>query len=124
MLVIFACLALILASIGIYGLIAYSVRQRTQEIGVRLALGAKRSNISWMILKEGLRIAAVGSAIGLAVAVPLPRLFDSIFVGIHFSAPGLYPIVLAAVLMVAVLATWIPARRATYIDPLVALHDE
>jgi ABC-type antimicrobial peptide transport system permease subunit len=77
-----------------------------------------------MILREGLRIACIGSAIGLAIAVPLPRLFDSIFVGLNFSAPGLYPIVFAAVLMVAILATLIPARRATYIDPLVALRDE
>jgi ABC-type antimicrobial peptide transport system permease subunit len=77
-----------------------------------------------MILREGLKIAGIGSAIGLAIAVPLPRLFDSIFFGVHFSASGLYPIVLAAVLMVAIAATWIPARKATCIDPLVALRDE
>ena len=124
MLILFASLALILAAIGIYGLIAYSVTQRSHEIGIRLALGAKRSDISRMILREGLIIAGIGSAIGLAVAVPLPRLFDSIFVGLHFSAPGLYPIVLTAVLIVAILATWIPARRATHIDPLMALRDE
>jgi putative ABC transport system permease protein len=123
-LVIFASLALILAAIGIYGLIAYSVRQRAREIGIRLALGAKPSDISWMILREGLKIAGIGSAIGLAIAVPLPRLFDSIFFGVHFSASGLYPIVLAAVLMVAIAATWIPARKAPCIDPLVALRDE
>lgn len=123
-LVIFASLALILAAIGIYGLIAYSVRQRAREIGIRLALGAKPSDISWMILREGLKVAGFGSAIGLAIAVPLPRLFDSIFFGMHFGAPGLYPIVLAAVLTVAIAATWIPARKATCIDPLVALRDE
>ncbi|HEX5235062.1 MAG TPA: ABC transporter permease [Silvibacterium sp.] len=124
MLTIFASLALILAAIGIYGLIAYSVSQRTQEIGIRLALGANRSDISWMILKEGLKVAVIGSAIGLVVAVPLPRLFDSMFVGIHFGAPALYPFVLAIVLIVAILATLGPAKRATYIDPLAALRSE
>ncbi|MGB6191090.1 MAG: ABC transporter permease [Terracidiphilus sp.] len=124
MLTIFASLALILAAIGIYGLLAYSVSQRTQEVGIRLALGAKRSDISWMILREGLKVAGIGSAIGLAIAVPLPRLFDSMFVGIHFGAPVLYPVVLAAVLTVAIVATLVPARRAARIDPLVALRSE
>jgi predicted permease len=124
MLTIFASLALILAAIGIYGLIAYSVSQRTQEVGIRLAFGAKRSDISRMILREGLKVAAIGSAIGLVIAVPLPTLFNSMFVGIRFGAPALYPIVLATVLIVAALATLLPARRATRIDPLVALRTE
>lgn len=124
MLTTFASLALILAAIGIYGLIAYSVSQRTQEVGIRLALGAGRSDISWMILREGLKVAGIGSAIGLVIAVPLPRLLDSMFIGIHFGAPALYPVVLATVLLVAILATLVPAWRATRIDPLVALRPE
>lgn len=120
----FAALALALAAIGIYGLIAYAVRQRTQEFGIRLALGAKRSDISWMILRQGLKIAAIGSAIGLTLAVPLPRLFDSMFQGLRFGAPGIYPVVLATLLMVAVLAAWIPARRASQVDPMAALRND
>ena len=124
LLAVFATLALMLAAIGIYGLIAYSVKQRTQEIGIRLALGAKRSDISRLILKEGLKITVIGSAVGLVMSVPLPAIFDSLFVGLHFSAPDIYPTVLAVVLMIALLATLVPARRAAHIDPVVALHDE
>ena len=124
MLGIFSFLALLLAAIGIYGLVAYSVGQRTHEIGIRLALGAKGSDISWMILKEGLKIAAIGSSIGLVMALPLPKLFGSIFTGLSVSAPELYPIVLAAMLLVAILATFGPARRAMHIDPTAALRIE
>ena len=124
MVAIFASLALLLAAIGIYGLIAYSVGQRSHEIGIRLALGVNRSDIFWMILKEGLRVTGIGSLVGLAIAVPLPGLFDSMFFGIHFGAPILYPITLAVVLMMAIFATLVPARRATHIDPMVALRDE
>lgn len=120
----FALLALILAAIGIYGLVAYSVGQRTHEIGIRLALGATGSDISWMIQREGFKVAAIGSAIGLVMALPLPRLFDSIFTGLPFSAPELYPIVLAAMLLVAVLAIFGPARRAMHVDPTAALRSE
>ncbi len=83
----FAMLALLMASIGIYGLISYSVGQRTHEIGIRVALGAKTSDISRMILRQGFKLAAVGSFIGLVLALPLPKLFDSIFMGLLFSAP-------------------------------------
>jgi len=94
------------------------------ELRIRLALGAKRSDISWMILREGLTVAGIGSAIGLVVALPLPRLFESMFVGINFGVSTLYPIVLAAVLIVAVLATLVPAWQATRIDPLLAVRSE
>jgi predicted permease len=124
MLAIFAFLALVLAAIGIYGLIAYSVSQRTQEIGIRLALGAKESDISWMILREGLKIAGIGSVIGLVMAAPLPKIFGAIFTGIPFSAPEIYPMVLAVMLLVAVFATFVPARRATHVNPTAALRSE
>lgn len=120
----FALLALILAAIGIYGLIAYSVGQRTHEIGIRIALGAKKSDILQMILREGFKMAAIGSTLGLVMALPLPRLFDAIFEGLHFGAPELYLVVLAAILMVTAFATYVPARRATQIDPNVALRDQ
>jgi len=120
----FALLALILATIGIYGLIAYSVSQRAHEIGIRIALGAARSDILWMILREGLKMAAIGSALGMIMALPLPRLFNAIFEGLHFGAPGVYVVVLAAILMVATFATYVPARRATHVDPSTTLRDQ
>jgi putative ABC transport system permease protein len=120
----FAILALILSAIGIYGLVAYSVGQRTHEIGIRLALGAKASDISRMILREGFKVAAIGSAIGLAMALPLPKLFDSIFQGVLFGAPEVYPIVLAAILIVGFCATFGPAQRAGRVDPTAALRSE
>jgi putative ABC transport system permease protein len=120
----FAALALILSAIGIYGLIAYSVGHRTHEIGIRLALGANRLDVLRMVLWEGLKMTAMGGAIGLAMALPLPKLFDAMFFGLHFREPWLYFIVPVAILAVAMLATYIPARRATRVDPMVALRYE
>ena len=121
----FAILALILAAIGIYGLIAYSVGQRTREIGIRLALGAKGSDISRMILIEGLKVAVVGSSVGFVMALPLPKVFNSIFQSqVLFGAPAIYPIVLAVMLCVGFCATLGPARRATRVDPTAALRND
>jgi predicted permease len=124
LLAMFALLALILATIGIYGLIAYSVGHRTPEIGIRIAMGAKASDISRMILREGFKVAAIGSAIGFVMAIPLPKIFDSIFDGFLFGAPEVYPIVLAVMLLVALGATLGPALRATRVDPSLALRNE
>jgi putative ABC transport system permease protein len=120
----FAALALILSAIGIYGLISYSVGHRTHEIGIRLALGANRLDVLRMVLWEGLKMTAMGGAIGLAMALPLPKLFDAMFFGLHLREPWLYFIVPVAILAVAMLATYIPARRATRVDPMVALRYE
>jgi len=120
----FALLALILSAIGIYGLIAYSVGQRTHEIGIRLALGARNPDVLRMILREGLKMSAIGSAIGLALALPLPKLFDAMFYGLYLSELRLYFIVPTAILLTAMLATYIPARRAMRVDPMVALRHE
>ncbi len=120
----FALLALLLASIGIYGLISYSVGQRTHEIGIRVALGADTANISRMVMRQGFKLAAIGSLLGLLLALPLPRVFNSIFMGILFSAPGVYPIVLVAIVAVAMLATYAPARRASRVNPAAALRNE
>jgi putative ABC transport system permease protein len=120
----FAVLALILAAIGIYGLVAYSVSQRTHDIGIRMALGAGKSQVLGMVLGEGLKMTAVGEAVGLVLALPLPKLFDAIFYDLHIHEPELYILVAAAILVVAMLATYIPARRATRVDPMVALHQE
>jgi putative ABC transport system permease protein len=121
---VFAILALVLSAIGIYGLIAYSVGQRTHEIGIRLALGANRPDVLRMVLREGLKMTAIGGIVGLVMAAPLPKLFDAIFSGLHFSERRLYFIVPLAIFAVAMLATYIPARRAMRVDPMVALRYE
>jgi predicted permease len=120
---VFAGLALILAAVGIYGVIAYSVAQRTHEIGIRMAMGAQKSDVLRLILKQGALLAAIGCAIGLALALPLPKLFAAMFNGLTGS-----PLVLAAVgsamAIISLLATYIPARRATRVDPMSALRHE
>jgi putative ABC transport system permease protein len=120
----FAILALVLAAIGIYGLVAYSVGQRTHEIGIRMALGAKSRDVQRMILWEGMKMTALGATVGLAMALPLPKTFDAMFYGLHLREPRLYFIVPTAIFLVAMLATYIPARRATRVDPMVALRYE
>ena len=121
---IFASLALGLASVGIYGLIAYMVGRRSHEIGIRLALGAGRNDVLRLVLREGMKLSIIGAAIGLTLALPLPKLFDSLFFGIHVHAPELYLLMPGVILVVALLATYIPARRAAKVDPMVALRYE
>ena len=123
MLGIFAFLALLFAAIGIYGLIAYSVGQRTHEIGIRVALGAGSSQVLRMVLLEGLKMTAIGAAVGLAVALPLPKVFGAMFTGIVFAEPAVYFIVPLAIIAVSMLATYIPARRAAGVDPTIALRN-
>jgi putative ABC transport system permease protein len=120
----FALLALILAAIGIYGLIAYSVGQRTHEIGIRMALGARGQDVLRMVLGEGMTMTAIGGAIGLAMALPLPKVFGAIFFDLHVGEPRVYFAVPIAVLLVAILATYLPARRAARVDPISALRQE
>ncbi len=120
----FALLALTLAAIGIYGLVAYSVGQRTHEIAIRLALGASGAEVRRMVLRQGLKMACVGAAIGLLVALPLPRALAAMFDGMNTNHPQTFVVVLFAILLVATLATYIPARRASSIDPMRALRSE
>jgi predicted permease len=120
----FAILALILAAIGIYGLIAFSVGQRTHEIGIRMALGAKSQDVLRMVLAEGMRMTAIGGAVGLAMALPLPKIFGAIFFDLHVSEPVIYFIVPVALVVVALGATYLPARRAAQLEPMSALRQE
>lgn len=120
----FALLALALAAIGIYGLIAYSVGQRTHEIGIRMAVGASRPDVLRMILWEGSTMTLIGAAIGLALALPLPKVFAALFFDLHLGEPRIYLVVPGAIFLVALLATYIPARRATRVDPMSALRQE
>jgi putative ABC transport system permease protein len=125
LLMLFSGLALLLAAIGVYGLVAYSVGQRTHEIGIRLALGARSGDIARMILTQGLRVAGIGSLIGLGAALPLPKMFAAMFEGMQFiSPPATYSAVLIAMLLVGTAGTLLPARRAASVDPNRALRED
>jgi predicted permease len=121
---IFGCAALLLAAIGIYGLLAYSVQQRTQEIGIRMALGARPEAVRNMILFQGMRLALVGVAIGIAAALGLTRLLASFLFGVQPRDPLVFIAVPVLLTAVALLACYLPARRATRINPLEALRWE
>jgi predicted permease len=121
---IFAALALVLAGIGIYGLVAFTVGQRGQEIGIRVALGAEKKSILRMVLLDGLKLAAIGGAIGMLVAFFLPRLFEATFYDFHVLGGWLFLVVPVLIGAVALLACYIPARRAARVDPMVALRYE
>jgi len=124
LLTLFAVLALTLAAIGIYGLISYTVEQRMQEFGIRLALGAGARDVVAMIMRQGMLLATIGLALGLAAAYGLTRLLASLLFGVKTTDPITYAVVAAVLLIVSLLACYIPARRATRIDPLIALRYE
>ncbi len=118
----FAAIALALAAVGIYGVLAYLVSQRTQEIGVRLALGADRSQVLGMVLRHGLSLAAVGIVIGLIGAFALTRLMQSLLYEVRPNDPITFVAVAAALLLIALMASFLPARRATKVSPMIALR--
>ena len=121
---VFACLALLLAAVGIYGVIAYSVTQRTREIGIRVALGADNGNVLMMVFRQGAKLSAIGCPIGLLLALPLPRVFSAVFNSFAPQGPMVAMAVGLIVPTVSMLATLIPARRAASLDPIQALRTE
>src|SRR6185436_10298896 len=124
LLAIFAGLALILASVGIYGVMSYSVTQRTQELGVRMALGAQRRDIFSLVLKQGIILALIGVAIGLAGAIGLSKALASVLYGISATDPVTFILVAVIMVAVALVACFFPARKATKVDPLTAMRYE
>jgi len=124
MLGLFAFLALALATIGIYGVMAYLVSQGTRELGIRLALGATPGDISRLVVRQGMTLAITGVALGLAGAFALTRLIRSLLFGVQASDPLTFVAVAALLAVIALVASYIPARRAAQIDPMVSLRYE
>jgi putative ABC transport system permease protein len=122
--VTFAALALVLGMVGIYGVLAFLVSKRTREIGIRIALGAPRSSVLWLVLKEGAKFSFAGIALGLAAAFVVSRWLSSELYGISPLDPLTYVGVAVVMTSVTLLACYVPARRAMKVDPLIALRYE
>jgi len=124
LLAIFAGTALLLAAIGLYGVISYSVAQRTRELGIRIALGAQRSDVLRLIVRQGMTLVVIGVAFGLAASIGLTRLMATLLYGVSATDPITFFALSMALCFVALLACWLPARRASGVDPSVALRSE
>jgi putative ABC transport system permease protein len=121
---IFAGTALVLTAIGIYGVMAYSVAQRTNEIGIRIALGAARANIFRLVVGQAMGLVAISVILGVVGAIAATRLLGSLLFGVTASDPMTFAALAILVSLVAFLAAWLPARRATKVDPIIALRAE
>jgi putative ABC transport system permease protein len=124
LLTVFASIALLLAAVGIYGLMSYAVEQRSQEIGIRMALGANQGRIMRLILGHGMRLALIGTVAGLGVAYWLTRLLARFLYGVKPGDPLAFSIVGLILIVVTLLAAFVPTRRAMQVDPIVALRQE
>jgi putative ABC transport system permease protein len=121
---LFAMIAALLAAVGLYGVVSSAVRQRTAEIGLRIALGAEPGGVVRLVIRQGLTLGAVGIGIGLVASAGLTRVMASMLVGIQPTDPATYALMTAVFLLVTAMACWVPARRAGGVDPMVALREE
>jgi ABC-type antimicrobial peptide transport system permease subunit len=121
---LFAAVALVLAAVGLYGVIAYAVSQRTHELGIRVALGATTQRISTMVIREGLALTALGAGLGIVAALAAGSVVASLLFGVTPRDPITLAGVVVVLAAVAMLASWLPARRAARVDPLVAMRGE
>jgi ABC-type antimicrobial peptide transport system permease subunit len=121
---LFALLALALAAVGLYGVLAYAVSRRTAEMGIRIALGAQRSEVRRMVIRQGMGLVTIALALGIVGALATSRLIGSLLYGVSSRDPRIYAVVVSVLMAVALLACWIPARRASAVDPMRALRSE
>jgi predicted permease len=121
---VFAGIALVISMVGIYGVVSYAVSQRTQEIGVRMALGAQASDVLRMVVWRGMRLTLIGVALGVAAALALTRVMKNLLFEVSATDPATFALIALLLIGVAFIASYIPARRATKVDPLIALRSE
>jgi putative ABC transport system permease protein len=124
LLALFAALATLLAAVGIFGVMNYSLALRTREIGLRMALGAQKGQVLKLMLKQGLELTLIGTAIGIAAALALTRLLSTLLFGVSSADPAIFAGIVLFLMLVSLIACYLPARRATRIDPMTALRSE